>query len=144
MTEGCSNARNHSVSSLGRKCGDARDVREILGMEITTVVDLALEEPPFLYPRDTLYCRVPLLDGEGNLPSTLRIAIQTITTLIRLKVPTLVACPRGNESISPPLSPQHWRRPKQDPPMNGLNALLQQDHMTSHPHCGTRYRSASS
>lgn len=82
---------------------DARDVAGILAIEITAVVDLAMEEPPCHFPREIIYCRFPLLDGEGNSPSLLRTAVQTIASLIQSRTPTLVAC-SGGMSRSPALT----------------------------------------
>ena len=79
---------------------DARDVAGVLANEIDAVVHLAIEEPPCLFPRDIIYCRFPLLDGEGNSSSILRTAVQTVSMLITAKVPTLVAC-SGGMSRSP-------------------------------------------
>lgn len=79
---------------------DARDVAGVLAHDISAVVHLAIEEPPYLFPRDIIYCRFPLLDGEGNSPSILRTAVQTVSMLIEAKVPTLVAC-SGGMSRSP-------------------------------------------
>jgi hypothetical protein len=45
---------------------DSRDVTGVLGLGITTVIDLAIEEPPIQFPRDVVYCRLPLIDGSGN------------------------------------------------------------------------------
>ncbi|WP_010581725.1 dual specificity protein phosphatase family protein [Schlesneria paludicola] len=74
---------------------DMRDVSKVLELEIIAVVDLALEEAMVKYPREIVYCRFPLLDGEGNSHSILQVAIQTIVLLIKIKVPTLVACGAG-------------------------------------------------
>lgn len=42
-----------------------------------------------------MYHRFPLLDGSGNPPEVLRLAVETVAALIRLKVPTLVCCGMG-------------------------------------------------
>ncbi|MEM1062714.1 MAG: hypothetical protein AAGJ97_10365 [Planctomycetota bacterium] len=73
---------------------DLRDARGVLGLGVEAVVDLAAEEPPAVYPRDTLCCRFPLVDGVGNRHATLAAAIETLTVLIDSSVPTLVACRR--------------------------------------------------
>lgn len=83
--------------------GNARDAQDVAGVrthEIRAVVHLAIEEPPCLFPRDIIYCRFPLLDGEGNSFSILRTAVQTVSMLITAKVQTLVAC-SGGMSRSP-------------------------------------------
>lgn len=74
---------------------DLRDARGVLGLGVEAVVDLAAEEPPAVYPRDTLCCRFPLVDGVGNRHATLAAAIETLTVLIDSSVPTLVACSAG-------------------------------------------------
>jgi protein-tyrosine phosphatase len=74
---------------------EARDVRAVLGFGIGAVVDLAMEEPPILFPRDVVYCRFPLVDGAGNLPAVVKAAVETTAQLIRSNVPTLVACGAG-------------------------------------------------
>ncbi len=79
---------------------DARDVISVLKLEIVAVVDLAIEETPCRYPREIIYCRFPLLDGEGNSPALLRTAILTIAMLIEMQLPLLVAC-SGGMSRSP-------------------------------------------
>lgn len=74
---------------------DAREVSSVLGMGITAVIDLAIEEPPIQFPRDITNCRFPLLDGSGNNPAILRAAIETTATLIASGTPTLVTCGAG-------------------------------------------------
>jgi protein-tyrosine phosphatase len=59
------------------------------------VVQVAAEEPPLSPPRGFLYFRIPLLDGSGNPPDYLRLAVGMVANLIRLRVPTLVCCGMG-------------------------------------------------
>jgi hypothetical protein len=75
--------------------GDARDRHELLRLGVGAVVDLAVEEPPAVAGHEMLYCRFPLLDGTENPPWLLRAAIEMTVTLLRQKVPTLVACSSG-------------------------------------------------
>jgi protein-tyrosine phosphatase len=78
--------------------GNARDehnVSEVLGAGVEAIVDLAMEEAPIRFPRDILYARMPLLDGAGNSPAALRVAIKLTAMLIAEQVPTLVACGGG-------------------------------------------------
>ena len=84
---------------------DARDIKRVLTAEIRVVIDLAIDEPPILFPRDIVYCRFPLLDGEGNSPAILQAAIETMTTFVAAGHRTLVAC-SGGMSRSPRLFPQ--------------------------------------
>jgi protein-tyrosine phosphatase len=75
--------------------GDARDLRRLLAMGIVALVDLALNEPPAAVTRELVYCRVPLLDGTGNPPWLLRLAVQTTAALVRAQAPTLLFCATG-------------------------------------------------
>ena len=45
---------------------DARNPRSLFDAGIAAVVDLAYEEEPAVLPRRMVYCRFPLIDGEGN------------------------------------------------------------------------------
>lgn len=79
---------------------DARDVRGVLDLGISVVIDLAFEEPPIIFPREIIYCRLPLLDGDENNPAVLQTAIEMVARFIQADVPTLVAC-SGGMSRSP-------------------------------------------
>ncbi|QDU37418.1 hypothetical protein Mal4_17300 [Maioricimonas rarisocia] len=74
---------------------EARDVRDVLGRGVDVVVDLALEEPPLQYPRDIVYCRFPLVDGEGNTPTVLRAAVDVTERFITAGTQTLIVCGMG-------------------------------------------------
>ena len=71
---------------------DARDITTVLGLGIVAIVDLAMEEPAIQFPRDILYCRIPLVDGSENRPEIIRAAVDLTASLIDSRVPTLVAC----------------------------------------------------
>jgi hypothetical protein len=75
--------------------GDAGDKHELMRLGIGAVVDLAVEEPPAVTGHEMVYCRFPLLDGADNPPWLIRAAIDMTATLLREKVPTLVACSGG-------------------------------------------------
>jgi hypothetical protein len=75
--------------------GDVRDLRRVLSAGITALVDLAVNEAPLTTTRDLVYCRFPLIDGAGNDPWLLRMALETTANLIRSRVPTLVFCGAG-------------------------------------------------
>jgi hypothetical protein len=75
-------------------------VKGVLGCGISVVIDLASEEPPIQFPRDIVYCRFPMLDGEGNSPGLLQSAVDTIANFVYAGQPTLVAC-SGGMSRSP-------------------------------------------
>jgi hypothetical protein len=74
---------------------DARDIKNVLGQGIKTIVDLAIEETPIHTTRDLVYLRLPLLDGTGNPPWLLRVVLSTVEALILSRVPTLIACGAG-------------------------------------------------
>lgn len=74
---------------------DARDLRAVLDAGIEAVVDLATEEPPVQPTRELACLRLPLVDGSGNPPWLLRLAVDAVAGLVRAKVPTLVACGAG-------------------------------------------------
>jgi protein-tyrosine phosphatase len=79
---------------------DARDLRLLHDHEISAVLDLAIDEPPAQLSREMTYCRVPLMDGEGNSDSQISLAIHTLLHLLASKQPILVAC-SGGMSRSP-------------------------------------------
>ncbi len=75
--------------------GDGRAFQDILDRGIKVVVQLALEEPPLQPPRELVYLRFPLIDGSGNDPAMLRLAIGVVVTLMKQGTPTLVCCGAG-------------------------------------------------
>jgi protein-tyrosine phosphatase len=74
---------------------DARDVQSMFDSGISAVVDLAYEELPAQLPRQLVYCRFPIVDGAGNDPALLRLALSTTVELLRAETRTLVACSAG-------------------------------------------------
>ena len=74
---------------------DARDIRGVLDLGIEAVVDLAMDEPPIPTTRELVYLRFPLVDGEGNPPWLLRLAVDAVIGLLTAGVSTLVACSAG-------------------------------------------------
>ncbi len=74
---------------------DARNFQGIVERGIISVVDLAMEEATIHFPRDIVYCRIPLVDGGGNRPEIIMVAVQLTSSLIATGVPTLVACSAG-------------------------------------------------
>jgi protein-tyrosine phosphatase len=88
----------HQVTPHLLWLGHARDVRNVAALydsKIEAVVQLAAEEPTVELPRDLVSLRIPLHDGTGNLPTMLRLAVESIATLVRDRRPTLVACGFG-------------------------------------------------
>ena len=79
---------------------DARDVDGVLSRRIVAIIDLAMEEPPIHFPRDIIYCRIPLVDGSGNRPEIIRTAIDLTASLIDSKVPAHRRMRCGDEQVS--------------------------------------------
>jgi len=75
--------------------GDGRDPERLLQNGIVAVINLAAEEPSPILPRSMVYCHFPLVDGAPDDPTILRVAIQTVATLLKNQVPTLVYCGAG-------------------------------------------------
>ncbi|HYW81403.1 MAG TPA: dual specificity protein phosphatase [Thermoguttaceae bacterium] len=75
--------------------GDGRDSQTLFDNGIRAVVQLAIEEPPIQPPRELIFHRFPLHDGNGNRTELLQIAITSVAMLIRRGVPTLVCCGAG-------------------------------------------------
>jgi hypothetical protein len=82
---------------------DARDLKMVLGQGIKAIIDLAVEEPPVQPPRELVYLRFPLVDGDGNPQWLLRNLLTTVEGLILTRVPTLLAC-AGGVSRSPAIA----------------------------------------
>jgi hypothetical protein len=61
--------------------GDGRDAARLLEAGVAAVVNLAREEPSSVLPRDLIYCRFPIDDGEQEDARVLNLAIQTVATL---------------------------------------------------------------
>lgn len=74
---------------------DARDARGLIDGGISAIVDLAYEELPAQLPRQLVYCRFPIVDGAGNDPLLLRLALLTTVELLRSGTPAIVACSAG-------------------------------------------------
>jgi protein-tyrosine phosphatase len=74
---------------------EARDLKSIHDAGIEAVVDLAANEAPAVLSRDIIYCRIPLVDGDGNPAELLRLAVSTLAQLVKEGLPTLVACSHG-------------------------------------------------
>lgn len=74
---------------------EGHDFARILDQGIEAVVDLAAEEATRATPRELVYCRFPLIDGSGNRPELLALAVRTVAALATAGVPTLVCCSAG-------------------------------------------------
>ena len=75
--------------------GDGEAFRRLFDLGIEAVVQLAAEEPPIPLPRDLILCHFPLLDGVGNRPEVLSLAVETTAALVRGRTPTLLCCGAG-------------------------------------------------
>lgn len=102
--------------------GDARDLRGLLSAGIAAVVDLAIEERPIALARDLVYCRFPMIDGEGNPPWLILAAIEAVAGLMRSGVTTLVACSAGM-SRTPVIAGAAVARVRGRPLAEGLRAV---------------------
>ena len=75
--------------------GEGAAFRRLFDLGIEAVVQLAAEEPPLPLPRELILCRFPLLDGIGNRPGILAMAVETTAALVRSRTPTLICCGAG-------------------------------------------------
>jgi hypothetical protein len=78
--------------------GDARDGRDFQTLKakrIRAIVQLASEDPPVLALPELVCLRFPLRNGEENTLALLHSAIEAVTGLLELGVPTLVFCGAG-------------------------------------------------
>lgn len=80
--------------------GEGHAFPRIFEEGIEAVVELAAEEPAYPSRRELIACRFPLIDGAGNRPELLALAIRTVAGLIASGIPTLVCC-SGGMSRSP-------------------------------------------
>jgi protein-tyrosine phosphatase len=75
--------------------GDGRDAGRLLRAGIVAVISLAAEEPSPNLPRSMIYCHFPLVDGPQDDEGALDVAIQTVVSLLKNEVPSLVYCGAG-------------------------------------------------
>lgn len=71
------------------------DPRAICALGVEAVVCVAPEPLPERWPRELIYLRIPLNDGE-NAPGSLRRALDIVHGLIGDAVPTLIVCSMGH------------------------------------------------
>lgn len=74
---------------------ELRNPKLLYENSIRCVVDLAYEEKAAQLPRDILYLRFPLLDGQGNPPSHMRLALGATIQLFEEHEPFVVGCSAG-------------------------------------------------
>lgn len=79
---------------LGNR-GDLLGPRSLFDAGIEAVVDLALEEPVAHLPRELIYCRIPILDGDGNDPERILLAMRCLAGFLASETRTMVACSAG-------------------------------------------------
>ena len=70
--------------------GDGRDAERLLQNGVVVVINLAAEEPSPILPRSMIYCHFPLADGPQDDEDVLDVAIQTVVSLLKKRIPTLV------------------------------------------------------
>ncbi|MBV9126279.1 MAG: protein tyrosine phosphatase [Planctomycetes bacterium] len=104
--------------------GHFQDFRKIFDTGIQAVLYLAMEEAPVTPPRELISCRFPLLDSTGNRPEILYLAMNTLATLLRLNLPTLVCCSNGM-SRTPALTAGALAMISHDPPEVCLQRVVQ-------------------
>jgi protein-tyrosine phosphatase len=75
--------------------GDLDDLRYVLSAGIEAVVDLAIAAQPRQLTRELIYVRVPLTDSEGNSDGFIQSAVNILTSLLTIEIPTLVCCDGG-------------------------------------------------
>jgi protein-tyrosine phosphatase len=75
--------------------GESHEFGPIFEAGIEAVIELAAEEPMFSSRRDLISCRFPVLDGPGNRPEVLALAVGTVASLVAAGIPTLVCCGAG-------------------------------------------------
>jgi hypothetical protein len=102
---------------------DARDVAAVLQTGIETVIDVAIEEKPVVFPRDIVYCRIPLNDGQGNSLGLLRTVVELTTQMMLAKRRTIGCCGAGM-SRSPAIAAMAIARVRQEPPEKTLLEIV--------------------
>jgi hypothetical protein len=104
--------------------GDGRNVKLLLDSGIAAVVQLAAEEPVLQLPRELIYCHLPLLDGAGNDPRLLALAVHTVARCCTMQLPTLVCC-GGGMSRSPVIAAAALAVVHKEPPEKWLKHITQ-------------------
>lgn len=105
--------------------GDGQNVKIHCEQGIEAIVQLATEEPIPQLPREMLLFRVPILDGTGNEPARLGLAIELLSRLLILQTPTLVCCSAG-ASRSPAVAAFALAKSKGGSPLERLQQISQQ------------------
>jgi len=104
--------------------GESRDFKKVFDLGVKAIVQLAAEEPSMQTPRELVFCRFPLLDGPGNRAELLFLAVSTVATLVKMRVPTLVTCGAGI-SRSPAIAAAALSMVHHEPPETYLEKVLE-------------------
>lgn len=93
--------RNFSGTSLWvGHVGDLRNISSVYEAEIEAIVEVADSEPRAILPRDFVRCRFPLSDGGENPTWILRLACDTVVSMLTEGINVLVCCSLGmNRSV---------------------------------------------
>lgn len=97
--------------------------RDLFAAGIRAVVYLSAEEIAPTTPHDMISLRVPLLDGAGNRAELLFLAVSTVATLLKLRIPTLVCCSMGM-SRAPAVAAAALAMVHQEPPEQWLERVV--------------------
>ena len=87
---------------------DARDTSRLLAAGFEAVIDLAIEEPPCALPREMVYGRFPLVDGEGTAVSRERSVNERLARRLGRR-PYLTFQPKNAATAKTPLGPGRSR-----------------------------------
>src|SRR5438128_708544 len=82
--------------------GDLRNMRAVLELGVTAILDLADSEPPASPPRDIVYCRFPLLDGADKSALAAQCGAHDGGQAPRARRADSDRVQRGNEPLSCP------------------------------------------
>ncbi len=104
--------------------GESRDFKKVFDLGVKAIVQLAAEEPSLQTPRELLFCRFPLLDGPGNRAELLFLAVSTVATLVKMRVPTLVTS-GGGISRCPAVAAAALSMVHHEPPETYLEKVLE-------------------
>ena len=75
--------------------GNGNDLSLLHRVGIEVLVQVAIEEPPILPPRELVFLRYPMIDGTGNRPEIIDQAVRSVSFWIDRHVPILVCCSAG-------------------------------------------------
>ena len=107
--------------------GESRDFQKVFDLGVKVLVQLAAEEPSLQTPRELVFCRFPVLDGSGNRAELLFLAVSTVASLIKMRVPTLVTCGAGM-SRCPAVAAAALSMVHHEPPETYLEKVLEHHH----------------